>query len=217
MTDREAMQQALDALETDVSLMYDTLKMVGIGLAQGVIKSPDIEKLYSDGPQRVPMVSMVGDAFQRGALAKKNIATLTALSAQDRSPPAEQWINEAIDRVLILRDAVEKTMRPRAQVPKEDLAAIGTAEWSLLAHLRARPDRSPPVAPLAQNFTPFYLLSNARRLSRCHGRMANVSLAMQLFAVGHTTANRICHEAGIDPEAFEVQKVGPANQSKQSS
>jgi hypothetical protein len=57
------------------------------------------------------------------------------------------------------------------------------------------------------HFTPFYLLANARRIvSREHARKPNWVLATELFAVGSTTANRLCREAGIDPDAFEVRR-----------
>ena len=58
------------------------------------------------------------------------------------------------------------------------------------------------------HFTPFYLLSNCRRLAAPeYLRKPNWALACDLFAVGSTTARRICREAGIDPEATEVRKV----------
>jgi hypothetical protein len=63
---------------------------------------------------------------------------------------------------------------------------------------------------LTEHFTPFYLLSNCRSMSgRRLEREANWVLASRLFAVGSTTANRICREAGIDPDALEVRKIAP--------
>ena len=63
--------------------------------------------------------------------------------------------------------------------------------------------------PLTAHFTPFYLLANCRRIcSEEHQHTPNWSIATELFAVGSTTAKRICREAGIDPDAFEVRKVG---------
>lgn len=61
---------------------------------------------------------------------------------------------------------------------------------------------------LRANFTPFYLMANARRIaSKEFRRSANWVLAMNLFAVGSNSARAICKEAGIDPEATEVRKV----------
>lgn len=62
---------------------------------------------------------------------------------------------------------------------------------------------------LAMNFTPFYILANVRSLlsENQSKRMQNWVLAMKIFAVGSTTANRICHEAGIDPEGCRVVKI----------
>jgi len=58
------------------------------------------------------------------------------------------------------------------------------------------------------HFSPFYLLANARGgTSREFQRQPNWVIAEKLFAVGSTSANRICREAGIDPDAFEVRKV----------
>lgn len=63
--------------------------------------------------------------------------------------------------------------------------------------------------PLTAHFTPFYLLANARRICATkYQREPNWVIAKTLFAVGSTTAARLCREAGIDPDAFEVRKVG---------
>ena len=60
---------------------------------------------------------------------------------------------------------------------------------------------------LRANFTPFYLLANARRIaSTKFRREPNWVLAMNLFAVGRTSAVAICKEAEIDPDATEVRK-----------
>ncbi len=62
---------------------------------------------------------------------------------------------------------------------------------------------------LAMNFTPFYIMANVRRiLSRVYNnRTSNRYLAQEIFAVGGTSANKICIEAGIDPDGFRVRKV----------
>lgn len=59
---------------------------------------------------------------------------------------------------------------------------------------------------LAMNFTPFYVMANVRSmLSGAHAkRTPNWVLACNIFAVGSTTAMRVCREAGIDPFGFEV-------------
>lgn len=58
------------------------------------------------------------------------------------------------------------------------------------------------------HFTPFFLLSNARRIvSREYAQRANWVIAMELFAVGSTTAKKICIDAGIDPDARTVSVV----------
>lgn len=46
-----------------MSRAKDILNAIYIGLRQGVIKSPDIEFLYSDGPKRVPILQLVGEAI----------------------------------------------------------------------------------------------------------------------------------------------------------
>ena len=61
---------------------------------------------------------------------------------------------------------------------------------------------------LRANFTPIYLLANARRIASAEFRCApNWVLAMNLFAVGSTSARAICKEAGIDPDATEVRRI----------
>lgn len=62
---------------------------------------------------------------------------------------------------------------------------------------------------LAMNFTPFFIMANVRRiLSQArNARTANWVLAMEIFAVGSTSANRICSEAGIDPDGYKIEKV----------
>ncbi len=61
---------------------------------------------------------------------------------------------------------------------------------------------------LAMNFTPFYILSNVRRiLSRAYNkRTPNWVLACEVFAVGSTSAMRICKEAEIDPSGYTIKK-----------
>ncbi len=61
---------------------------------------------------------------------------------------------------------------------------------------------------LAMNFTPFYVMANVRRiLSDAHNkRTPNWVLATEIFAVGSTSGNRICVEAGINPDGYTVTK-----------
>lgn len=46
-----------------MSRAKDILNAIRIGLRQGVIRSPDIEFLYSDGPKRVTMLRLVEEAI----------------------------------------------------------------------------------------------------------------------------------------------------------
>jgi hypothetical protein len=58
------------------------------------------------------------------------------------------------------------------------------------------------------HFTPYYLLSNCRRLCSAHfNRQPNWVIAMELFAVGSTTARGLCVDGGIDPDALTVTKI----------
>lgn len=61
---------------------------------------------------------------------------------------------------------------------------------------------------IATHFTPYYLLANCRPLLSQHFKsQPNWVIAMSLFAVGSTTARRLCVEAEIDPEGTSVVKV----------
>lgn len=61
---------------------------------------------------------------------------------------------------------------------------------------------------LTAHFSPFYLLSNLRGMTgRMFERQPNWVLAGRLFAVGLTTAHKICREAGIDPDGLEIRLV----------
>jgi ribosomal protein S13 len=58
------------------------------------------------------------------------------------------------------------------------------------------------------NFTPFYIMANVRRIcAHQYRRQANWILAMEIFAVGSTTAHQICREAEIDPDGLTVTKI----------
>jgi len=58
-----------------------------------------------------------------------------------------------------------------------------------------------------RQFSPAFLLTNARRLLALdHVSTPNWVVAAELFAVGSTSAIRICKEAGIDPDARFVVK-----------
>lgn len=61
---------------------------------------------------------------------------------------------------------------------------------------------------LAMNFTPFYIMANVRRIlsTAYNNRTQNWVLAMEIFAVGSTSARQICGEAGIDPDGYKVEK-----------
>jgi hypothetical protein len=62
---------------------------------------------------------------------------------------------------------------------------------------------------LAMNFTPFYIMANVRHLLSGTKNLStpNWVLATQIFAVGSTSANQVCREAGIDPFGYEVKKI----------
>lgn len=46
------------------STARDVLTMIGAGLQRGIIKSPDLEMMYSDGPKRVRLIDMVAHALE---------------------------------------------------------------------------------------------------------------------------------------------------------
>jgi hypothetical protein len=57
----------------------------------------------------------------------------------------------------------------------------------------------------------YYLLANARRIvKRQYQRSPNWVIAMELFATGSTSAHQICRDAGIDPDAYKVERAAPA-------
>lgn len=65
------------------------------------------------------------------------------------------------------------------------------------------------MADLGMNFTPFYIMANVRRIlpDAYNKRTQNWVLAMELFAVGSATGHRICFEANIAADGYEVKKV----------
>lgn len=46
------------------STARDVLMVIGAGLQRGIIKSPDLEMMYSDGPKRVRLIDMVAHALE---------------------------------------------------------------------------------------------------------------------------------------------------------
>lgn len=98
---------------------------------------------------------------------------------------AHDALVDAVSRVIATYDKYAKESRPAPEQSGEARCDVGHA-----------------------HFTPFYLLANARRIvSREYSRKPNWALAMDLFAVGSTTANRICREAGIDPDGTTVTRA----------
>ncbi|WP_258129198.1 hypothetical protein [Achromobacter anxifer] len=92
------------------------------------------------------------------------------------------------------------------------VAHSDTPAGDLIAALLAAPQASEAVKPACHvghaNFTPFYLLANLRRIcTPALARRENWVLAIELFAVGGTTARRICREAGIDPDGKTVARA----------
>ena len=70
---------------------------------------------------------------------------------------------------------------------------------------------------LETHFTPFYLLANCRRLCSAHfRRQPNWVISMELFAVGSTTAWRLCVDAGIDPEGLTAVKLAQAQPEREA-
>ena len=59
------------------------------------------------------------------------------------------------------------------------------------------------------NFTPFYIMSNVRRIVPAYynKQRANWVLAMDVFAVGSRSARQICWDAGIDPDGYAIISV----------
>lgn len=57
-----------------------------------------------------------------------------------------------------------------------------------------------------RHFSPAFLLTNSRRLL---GRLPNAPnwvIAAELFALGHTSAIKICKEAGVEPGGSAANK-----------
>ncbi|MDE4918330.1 Lar family restriction alleviation protein [Cupriavidus metallidurans] len=68
------------------------------------------------------------------------------------------------------------------------------------------------VDAVRANFTPFYIMSNVRRITPVHynKQRANWVLAMDVFAVGSRSAWQICLDAGIDPDGFTIERAAIA-------
>lgn len=93
-----------------------------------------------------------------------------------------------------------------SEMQKDAIRAF--AKKAVLADRALRGDgKGQAEKSLTAHFTPFYLLSNLRGIisDRSSGLRANWVLAAELFAVGGTTAEKICREAGIDPHGYEVR------------
>lgn len=132
------------------------------------------------------------------------------LSAAEKAPALVEELNAASERFTrYSNDPVDGLLSEAAMVIEELAAALRTALSQPIDG-----DEGSDVASksLTAHFSPFYLLSNARRIcAREHKRNPNWALASELFAVGSTTAHRICREAGIDPDGFDMRKVAPPN------
>lgn len=68
------------------------------------------------------------------------------------------------------------------------------------------------------NFTPFYIMSNVRRICAQYynNHRANWVLAMDVFAVGSRSARQICLDAGIDPDGYTVIRVSTGDTARAS-
>jgi hypothetical protein len=60
---------------------------------------------------------------------------------------------------------------------------------------------------MTPTLSPFTIMLNARSIcSSEFDKSPNWYLATWMFAVGHTTAVKICRDAGIDPDAFTITR-----------
>lgn len=123
----------------------------------------------------------------------------------------------AKDRLLPVAWTLKSELQKRETTCKAHLWFVNpqNSSWEPLVTLESALSYAEKVrgeAPTCDvghaHFTPFYLLSNCRRVvSAAYARKPNWVLAMELFAVGSTTAHRICRDAGIDPDATEVRAL----------
>lgn len=83
-----------------MSIARDVLILIGSGLQQGVIKSPDLEMMYSDGPKRVSLMDLVvqalnsfpGSAAEAGEqIPEPPRPPLTSPSAHPALAAANEW------------------------------------------------------------------------------------------------------------------------------
>lgn len=115
-----------------------------------------------------------------------------------------------------LRSIIETIKGGAENWPNGWSGTVGNCDAALDILARAAVQGSEPrdaveVDAVHAHFTPFYLLANARRIvNRGMARSANWVLAMELFAVGSTSAHRICEEAGIDPNSVKVTRAAIA-------
>ncbi|WP_066735785.1 hypothetical protein [Cupriavidus sp. D384] len=100
----------------------------------------------------------------------------------------------------LLREQTDKTCAANLRVIElESASQPGGGEAAKVEAVRA-------------NFTPFFIMSNVRRIVPAYynKQRANWVLAMDVFAVGSRSAQRICEEAGIDPDGFTVERAAPS-------
>lgn len=132
-----------------------------------------------------------------------------------------QWaIDDRLKRggpIGVVTDAEIEALASRYGVRSHEMPPSGTIAFSRVLLDRAAGQGSEDkrdavkVDTVHAHFTPFYLLANARQLAnREMARSENWVLAMKLFAVGSTSAHRICEEAGIDPDGVKVTRAAIA-------
>lgn len=127
------------------------------------------------------------------------------LRAATYAPPATPQESDA-QELRATRDMLESARRELEMI-REALGVTYEPHQNLFMRtMAAARGVSAHVESVKANFTPLYLMANARRIcSGKHQRSANWVLAMELFAVGSNTARRICQEAGVDPDGLEVR------------
>lgn len=114
------------------------------------------------------------------------------------------WVLESCAKDLEALDAAPQASEAECSCPSGN----GSLRHPCAVHPAGEAVKQPACHVGHANFTPFYLLANLRRIcTPSLARRENWVLAIELFAVGGTTARRICREAGIDPDGKTVTRA----------
>lgn len=116
----------------DLQFAHDVLRMVRHGIAYGHIKARDVEFLYDDGPKRVSVHELAGDAMR--AIERETAARAAAVPAAGvRVNPPIPTNPKPIDQVPAARTRPPAPPRP----PAADVVRLVDAliEWAQSAAL----------------------------------------------------------------------------------